>query len=257
MRDFHERFGIEVAIEEVRRWFVNRAITVIFNSYLPSLSRATFRHVRRSVIAALGEVARESRDIESYLNGDFNRTLIALEAAHRAAPRYQQSELTRGINELVSNAEIDLNVRWSEGRFISAGAPELDNGLVNTNLRWLRETGFESVRAPLEKALGHLLEVPRRPELTQDVVTDAYEALEALAKVVTDRDADLSANRELFLKKVGGRSDLSAIFKEYVGYANKYRHAERKDQTRKAPTPQEAEVFVYLTGTFIRLASSL
>jgi len=47
-----------------------------------------------------------------------------------------------------------------------------------------------------------------------------------LAKIVTGRpQKDLSANREAFLKKVQASDAYKAILKEYIKYANEFRHA--------------------------------
>jgi sulfur transfer protein SufE len=81
-----------------------------------------------------------------------------------------------------------------------------------------------------------------------------YEALEALAKVVTGRDKDLSANRELFLSKVKASEGYKGILKEYIEYANNFRHAPKQGQEKPNVSVNECESFVYLTGLFIRLA---
>lgn len=66
LRDHYQRFGIEIGGDEARRRFVNRAITVIFDSYLPNLDR--YDHVRRSIVAALGEVDRAGIGLALYLD---------------------------------------------------------------------------------------------------------------------------------------------------------------------------------------------
>jgi hypothetical protein len=82
-----------------------------------------------------------------------------------------------------------------------------------------------------------------------------YEALEALAKIVTGRpDKDLSANRELFIKKVKASDEYKQLLKDYIDYANKFRHAVKEGESRPKLTEKEAESFIYLTGLFIRLA---
>ena len=79
--------------------------------------------------------------------------------------------------------------------------------------------------------------------------------LEALAKTVTGRpDKDLSANREMFLAKVKASDEYKQLLKDYIDYANRFRHAEREGQRRPELSRKEVESFVYLTGVFIRLA---
>jgi hypothetical protein len=81
-----------------------------------------------------------------------------------------------------------------------------------------------------------------------------YEAVEALAKIETGRDVDLSANCELFVKSVKASEPYKALLKDYIAYANQFRHAPRNKQPRPALSMKETESFVYMTGLFIRLA---
>jgi hypothetical protein len=56
----------------------------------------------------------------------------------------------------------------------------------------------------------------------------------------------------LLIKKLGLGERHKMLLKEYINYANEYRHA--VDQPRATIGGSEAESFVYLTGWFIRLA---
>jgi hypothetical protein len=79
------------------------------------------------------------------------------------------------------------------------------------------------VRTPFEKGLTHFLYAAKRPEVLADVVTDMYESLEALTKIVTGRsDKDLSANREMFLAKVKASDEYKKLLKHYIDYANSF-----------------------------------
>jgi hypothetical protein len=148
--------------------------------------------------------------------------------------------------------EVDLGVRWGEkpGHFIPTGAPSLDEALVNDPLSWMSGDALKTVRSPFEKGLRHYIESSKRPELLGDVVTDLYEALEATTKIVTGRDADLSGNRELFISRVRASAEYKLLLKQYIEYANRFRHAGDRPESSRA----EAESFIYLTGLFIRLA---
>ena len=81
-----------------------------------------------------------------------------------------------------------------------------------------------------------------------------HEALEALAKVETGRDKDLSANAELFVKAVKASVPYKNLLKQYIEYANNFRHAVGKSAGRPNLSAREVESFMYLTGLFIRLA---
>jgi len=130
----------------------------------------------------------------------------------------------------------------------------LDEKLVNEELQWLSTQGYESVLGPFKRGLDHFLHSEQRPELLSDVITDMYEALEALAKIATGNDRELSGNRELFISNVKASQEYKQILKGYIGYANKFRHALTGGKKRPDISRKEAESFIYLTGLFIRLA---
>ena len=79
--------------------------------------------------------------------------------------------------------------------------------------------------------------------------------MEALAKIVTGRPKkDLSANRESFLKQVNASEAYKTILKDYIKYANEFRHAAEEGKQKPVPSRREVESFLYLTGLFIRMA---
>ncbi len=71
------------------------------------------------------------------------------------------------------------------------------------------------MQKPFEKGLKHLLEAHVKQDQLLDVITDMYEAVEALAKIVTERpNKDLSGNREMFISKVGASDAYKVLLKE-------------------------------------------
>ncbi len=102
---------------------------------------------------------------------------------------------------------------------------------------------------PFERGLSHYLE-----DRLSDTVTDMYEALEALARIATGRDRELSGNREMFVSRVRASDYYKQLLRDYITYANQYRHAAQQNRPRPPLSEPEVEAFVYLTGLFIRLA---
>ena len=51
--------------------------------------------------------------------------------------------------------------------------------------------------------MSHWMEAHNTPERCGDVITDLYESLEALAKIVTKSDRELAGNREKFASEIG------------------------------------------------------
>ena len=158
------------------------------------------------------------------------------------------------LKRILADSEVDLGIRWHDGQFLPAGAPLLDERLINDVLGCLSSHEYQGVREPFDKGLDHFLHSMKKPELLADVVTDMYEAIEALAKIVTRRDKDLSSNAEAFISKVKLSDGYKPMLKEYIAYANDIRHAGKKGQPKPSLPRKEVEGFVYQTGLFIRLA---
>jgi hypothetical protein len=189
---FHERFNIEVETDEARRRFTNRALNLVFGSFILQLQR--YDKIKKEIVTVLGERYDYYRPLEDYIGEDIHKILQAIEALYNVIPSYSKEELIKIIDRIINESEVDLGIRWEDGKFIRAGARYLDDKLVNDVLAWLSKKGYENVMTPYKKGLEHFLHAEQRPELLADVVTDMYEAMEALSKIVTKRpDNDLSS----------------------------------------------------------------
>lgn len=254
-RDFYHRFDLSIGLEEAQRRFVNRANNVIFEAFLIEHFSYDYDKIRRRIATELGEGFSHYRPIKEYIGDDFYRCLTSIEAV--AGPIYAHNYVQRFdqvVNSLLLQSEVDLGIHWGKGKFLRSGDKVLDDELVNKSLHWLEDKKYENVRQPYSKGLEHFLHSKKRPEFLPDVITDMYEALEALAKIFTGRDKDLSANRELFLKQVKASEAYKVILKDYIDYANNFRHALQEGEKRPILSEGEVESFVYMTGIFIRLA---
>jgi len=258
MAKYHERFNINVNVQECRKRFINRAYNNIFNL----LPRNHYDHeLIKKVVSALGDYYSE-KSLTKYIGLDFNKALIAIETLYNSLSEYESSYSIRNrnvlyklIKELFDLSEIDIGIKWENGQFLPVGAKELDKTLVNDSLKWLRKHRFNLVLIPFEKGLSHYLHSTNKPQLYADVITDMYESLEALAKLACQNDKDLSANRELFLSRIKATEEYKAILKEYINYANKFRHGTSKLKRKPVVNKPEVESFIYLTGLFIRLVT--
>jgi hypothetical protein len=224
-KPFHERFDIDVGLEQAQQRFIKRITNVVFDPiYNHRLGRTKLTNygldgfqLSRHVANVFGEVYNGTSDIDDYVQGDFRRCLQALEALYEALTNTGfENLLSTAIRNALDMSEADLSVDWQPPIFIRTGARLMDEHLVNEPLRWLSEPRYESVRKPFEKGLSHYLEAQNRPERLADVVTDMYEATEALVKVVTGKDRDLSKNRELFIKSVQVSDYYKRLVKDYI-----------------------------------------
>lgn len=265
-KSFHERFDIELDIEDVKVHFMNS----VRNYYFEVIRdwETPNKIICLKIANKLG-VKIESKPfvdlplnyrvfIESYITDnpdDFYNCLKAIEATYAAISQHEKEALNQIIYDILDESEIDLGITWKDGMFLRTGATELDQNLVNNPLEWLSDSRYKDVYTPFKRGLNHFVRAEKYPDLLPDVIKNVYEALEALSKIVTERyNKDLSANAELFIKKIDASEAYKRILKEYIDYANKIRHAPRKGRKKPELSINEVESFVYLTGLFIRLA---
>lgn len=250
---FHQRFNIEVGIEEAQQRFMNRVLNRT-PVYIKAVMEAEDSFILWQLADKLGVYFTGKDDYEDYLGDDFYSYLNTLEKTYEVLPKRLKRVFTKQIIHMISESEVDLGIQWRHGAFWPSGAKLLDEALVNENLKWLDDKGYHDVRVPFEKGLRHFLEAIQKPERLGDTVTDVYEAVEALAKRITGRDKDLSANAELFISKLKLSDHYKRMLKDYIEYANEYRHAAELGKRKKPLLRNEVEAFVYTSGLFIRLA---
>lgn len=252
---FHLRFDIPVDIDTAQSRFVNRVHNWIFDSTFFSLQPDERAIILRCIAYELGKECNTTIvDPRVLIGRNFFDCLQAIEAFYLTTAPDIQKIINDWIEKIVEDSEVDVGIRWEGGRFLKSGAKLLDDALVNESLHWLTEKQYTSVYQPYSKGLDHFLRSSNNPPQLSDVITDMYESLEALAKIITGRNTkDLSSNCELFIKTVKASDSYKKILKEYISYANSFRHGDVGNQ-RPALTESEVESFVYLTGIFIRLA---
>ncbi len=264
---FHQRFNnIQVSVDDVRKRFINRALNMI-EGKIPDLEKQIVdshkpvyaRMALVNVATKLGVGYEWSKLFSDYVGTDFRSCLLSLEALHetfRDQPSYYEyaENVSLSVERAISLCETDIGVEWRDGVFWPTGAKLLDEALVNENLRWLADKGYHNVLRPFKKGLRDFLEAQQKPERLGDTVTDIYEAVEALARAVTGRDNELSGNAELFISKLELGDYYKKMLKDYIGYANDYRHAAKLGEKKKPLIRNEVEAFIYTSGLFIRLA---
>lgn len=264
---FHQRFNIRVGVDDVRKRFISRALNMIEGEFpelelkmVDSAKPVYARMALVNVATRLGVGYEWNKVFSDYVGTDFHSCLLSLEALHETfidQPSYYGYAIKVGfsVERAISLCETDIGVEWRNGVFWPTGAKLLDSALVNENLRWLADKGYHNVLRPFEKGLRDFLEAQQKPERLVDAITDIYEAVEALARVVTGKDNELSGNAELFISKLGLGDYYKKMLKDYIGYANDYRHAAKLGEKKKPLIPNEVEAFIYTSGLFIRLAT--
>src|SRR2546422_4671678 len=81
---FHERFDINVGVEEARRRFRNRVKNLIYQSFLHDMFGydTDCKNVIRHVVSKLGDEYNYSIPLEKHIGDDFFKNLQAVEAMH-------------------------------------------------------------------------------------------------------------------------------------------------------------------------------
>jgi hypothetical protein len=259
---FYNRFNIKIDTRTAQRRFVNRLYESIFQGVLcgSNVRIPIKQELQSSVAYAIGEKYSSNVPMSRIIGTDFYTNLLAAETVFNMAPAFTgggeiQKQVDACIRNALNHCETDISLGWDSGRFFRKGAEELDQALVNEPIEWINKSKFISVRQPFEKAIKLFLEAQRKQELSSDVITNAYESLEALVKIITKRNKDLSANADIFLKTLSLSQNYKPLVKEYLKYANHFRHG--MTTKKEIPKVQEVESFLYLTGLFIRLATSV
>jgi hypothetical protein len=256
---YYQRFNIQVNREEAEKRFINRILNKIeqdLGSLIRYHQQEPYKTAMYNVASKLG-LKYDGSVIHNYLRSDFNSCLLSLEALYEVfvIKRDSYAERLSGIIQYcLYLSETDLGITWRNGVFWPSGAKSLDEDLVNVNLKWLSDLRFQTVIVPFEKGLRHFLEASKQPEKLADTVTDMYEAMEAMAKIATGRDKDLSANKEKFISVLELSYYYKKMLSDYIEYANQYRHAIKPGEKREIPKRNEVEAFYYTTGLFIRLS---
>lgn len=256
-QNYHERFGIELGVAEAKRRFINRALNFVLNEVLPAEVRGHEHRekLERYICSKLGERYAGLGCLERILETDFDRCLRTLESLYEY-PDFKDTVACR-IPSILTETEIDIGIRWSKGQFLPAGAPILDQALVSDPLNLLDTQTYKGVSDAFSKGLDHFLHSTQNPSLLADVITDMYDSLEGLAKIVCGNDKGINANRDALITELALHPSYRKMLSEYIDYANLIaRHAGEKGRAKPMPSRKEVEAFVYLTGVFIRVALS-
>lgn len=271
---FHKRFGLGIDIEEAKRRFMNRVSSLFFKRLsLPEkqklISQVEFEFGRASLFPSPqsaeplpGSIAESFTRVYldqslRQITSSWMQCLAAVEIAYSVFKQYRQ-HLSNIVGIVLGKSEADLGIAWRSGVFVRKGADLLDEALIHDVLEWLAEPKYENVRNPFAYGLSMQRSAGDNAEKLKDTVTNMYEALEAMAKIVTEQDRDLGANSESFSKALDLCHQYREILSQYKRFGDSFRHAEAINKGNRQPRPKltvaDVEFFVYLTGLFVRLA---
>jgi len=128
---FHERFDIEVGLDEAQRRFANRLQIALVHGFYFKLADNTRFAVQNAVGYALG-VDDGDHYVRGFNKATFLQNLRTIEAVyqyfsrsngdHYANVNTQRGQIHRIILDALSESETDLGIEWRDGIFIRKGA---------------------------------------------------------------------------------------------------------------------------------------
>jgi hypothetical protein len=262
-RDFYQRFGLKFDVGEARRRFVNRVFNRILDEHVSEIAKdrpSITIDLLRAIHDDFGEGGPVKdffpflTNISGYTKRDFDSVLRSIELLWEIHPHASWDDSI--VSNIIERAEAPLGITFRLGKFYPLADPVLDEALVVAPLRKLTSAGYQAVANPFEKALRHLIAGQQDKTRLGDAITDSYEALEAITRIVTGNSERLEKNIRTFVSKLGVSDEYQTILKNCAHYAHRFRHSPTANLPRPQISYKEAESFVYLTGSFIRLATT-
>ncbi|MBF0217742.1 MAG: hypothetical protein HQL30_12210 [Candidatus Omnitrophica bacterium] len=260
-KDFNKRFGIIIDSAECQSKFVHRIDVMI--GYIANIFRTddfldyiSIEWGERYDLKYSDQYVNGPRTIKSNFlvsqihQGKFTTCLRLVELLFAYCRNRKDITVLEHIDAIVKDAieisEVDIGIRWHDGKFYPAGARELDERLVEDVLDWLndypkeKKDYFSAIKALVEKRYD-------------DIPKSCYTCVEGIAKKLLKNGKNLDANKEELVSELG----LSSEWKSLVGTYLKYTHengGRHSSEKRHKLSLSEIEAFLYMTGLIIRLA---
>lgn len=272
--DFKKRFGKQINEGEIKRDFVNK-----INHYLlkPMNNRIGDTYYRENSIFDFiclslnlepQEVLNEHNNryrygsnpsipsLKDLTNDDFEKTLIIIESLYEYFKQHNvhdSSNWLEKIDEVVKqslNQPVNLGINWSDGKFYPQGAEELEEAVIGDVLNWL--SNYPKVQTIYKNALDHYSQSLRDTVKRKDVISNAFQAVEELTRLILDNDKSFDNNFKELVKKLNLNPHWEQILNRYKELSKEFgRHPGRS----RAFIPEQADTegFLYLSGLLMRL----
>jgi len=262
LHQFYKEFGLQPNIANEKVQFVNRINQTIMeevrNFYSPVNYEGIFLEVSykygvngEDMIKALNRnnygASTFVPSLRKLTNDDFNKTLEILILLYESVGQRDREKVNHYIELALSNAKIDLGIRWKDGMFYPSGAKELDQKLIDDNLEWLNK--YPAIKGQYSMALSHFSESLTNTGKRKDAITNSYTSVESLAQEMLSNKKNFDKNSDLLVTKLQLPKEYSNILHYYKEIANEYSSRHNGSNFNH----NETEAFVYLTGLLIRL----
>jgi hypothetical protein len=259
LREIYRNLGIEPALEEEKKRFVQRINQSLFpeiteDSYASEIE--LFRHVCYQLgrnpsdeMLKYNRLGNEIPPLRRLTKDDFQITLEVVCHVYSFFPsknRRLLAKIDACVTRALDHAIIDLGIRWKDGLFYRSGGKLLDEKLVEDPLDWIKD--FPDERKDFALALKNFY--ANDPDKLKNVPGDCYNVVEGLARTLLSNTKVLRGNKEELLKALGLSKSWGSMLSNYIDYADEFRHA---SENRGDIDRVEVEAFVYLTGLLARL----
>jgi len=270
--DFKKRFGKLINIEEVKKDFVNKINHYLFRAideYMDSLyyrENKIFDFLCLSLNIEPKEVLSDYNSepfieevkippLKYFTRNDFEKTLLIIEILYEyfnTSNDFQKDEYLELIRHTVTYAlkqPISLGVSWHNGKFYPAGAKELSEKLIYESLEWLKD--YPKVELLFKNALDHYSKSLQDPIKRKDAISNSFQALEELTRILLNNDKAFDNNFNDLVKKLELNSHWNNILNRYKELSKEFgRHPGREEFI---PSQSDTEAFLYLSGLIMRL----
>lgn len=268
--DFKRRFGQTVAIEEVKRSFVNKINRLLLREvdrYFREGTTGLFDHVcsflnkdsekiiheynNRYLYGSLSN-RLEIPSIKYFTKNEFDSTLPMIEALYTYFEDLGNDEWLGKIDRSVGEAleqPISLGISWRDGEFYPEGAKELEKALVDEPLKWLEN--YPEVRELYQNAQDHYSQSLKTPIKRKDAISNAFQAVEKVTRIVLGNQESFDNNFKELVEKVELHPNWKGVLNHYKELSKEFgRHPGREEFI---PNKSDTEAFLYLSGIVLRL----
>jgi len=272
VREIYEQLGIKAKYENEITKLNNRIILIVGNFDSQFLKRE--RNLRENVHPnlrkefafligdsdirrSLKDFFRSSMFVDAFQINIFNLKCL-LEVSKKVLLPTTYKDLYDFIVEearrTIEITPIDIGYLFSGDTIIKKGAKELDEKLILDNLTWLSK--YPVIKQSYEASLKHYL-----GKNYPDAITNAYASLEGLVKTLlnTEKRLDNDETRKNLINKLGLDGDWGQLLNYYCKLAHEFssRHGKKETGEKLELAVELVEFYIYITGTFIRLISTL
>lgn len=262
MKELFKRFNINITLKDAQGKFINKINNILFNGQAFNSSTFKIEDFKWELCNDIGLVYHSYENFNNtYLvNIPFNEYLLRLQCFLNILyfrNKEKHDILFSIIRDAINTSTIDIGLRIKNNKKNSAqiyfsGSKLLDDKLVDDVLGVLEGENKSAIKLAFEKGLKEFLESRKEKDKLKNSIRDMQLACDETIKVLFD---DKNFGFKHFFKderwkKIG----LNEYQKQIFWNLNEYIDKLVKHKADSKINSEDAELVIYLTGLFIRIA---